>query len=217
MTPTAEVTARKRVRLTVRGVVQGIGFRPYVFRLARRLSLGGWIINTSQGAILEIEGEASALESFQRALKSQAPPAAQIQEMVSNPVPEEGEQHFRIRLSKRDGFPQSVISPDLATCDECLQEINDPRSRRYRYPFTTCTRCGPRYSIVLDLPYDRVNTAMEKFPLCDDCRCESMKIWSDRRFHAEAMACPACGPHLTLWDSQGSCSSRKRRRTPKSL
>ena len=196
------ITTRKRVRLTIRGVVQGIGFRPFVFRLARQLAVGGWIANTAQGVVLEIEGGVSTLEQFQSALKTQAPPVAQIQEMVSHPIPEEGERDFTIRRSTHDGLTQSVIPPDLATCEACLQEINDPRSRRYRYPFTTCTRCGPRYSIVLDLPYDRVNTTMETFPLCDDCRGEYEDM-ADRRFHAEAMACPRCGPYLALWDSQG--------------
>ena len=202
MIPTAEVSTRKRVRLTIRGVVQGIGFRPFVFRLAHQHALGGWIANTAQGAVLEIEGGVATLEKFQSALKSQAPPAAQIQEIESKTIPEEGGRDFIIRLSTQEGLPQSVIPPDLATCEECLQEINDPRSRRYRYPFTTCTRCGPRYSIVLDLPYDRVNTTMDTFPLCDDCQRESDDM-ADRRFHAEAMACPRCGPYLALWDSQG--------------
>ena len=204
MTPTIEsITTRKRVRLTIRGVVQGIGFRPFVYRLAHQHELGGWISNTTQGAVLEVEGEASALSSFLSALKSQAPSVAQIQEIESTPIPDEGEQDFTIRLSTQDGLPQSVIPPDLATCEECLHEINDPRSRRYRYPFTTCTRCGPRYSIVLALPYDRVNTTMETFPLCHHCRREYEDM-ADRRFHAEAMACPMCGPHLALWDSQGA-------------
>ena len=209
MTPTVEnITTRKRVRLTIRGVVQGIGFRPFVFRLAHQLALGGWIANTAQGAVLEIEGGVSTLEKFQSALKSQAPPAAQIQEIESKTIPEEGERDFTIRLSTQEGLPQSVIPPDLATCSECLQEINDPQSRRYRYPFTTCTRCGPRYSIVWDLPYDRVNTTMRTFPLCDDCRGEYEDM-ADRRFHAEAMACSRCGPYLALWDSQGMVLAAK--------
>ena len=220
MTPTAltieNITTRKRIRLTIRGVVQGIGFRPFVLRLAHQHALGGWIANTAQGAVLEIEGGASALDCFQNALKSQAPPASQIQEIASDTIQEEGERDFTIRLSEKDGLPQSVIPPDLATCEECLQEINDPQSRRYRYPFTTCTRCGPRYSIVLDLPYDRVNTTMETFPLCDDCMGEYEDM-ADRRFHAEAMACPRCGPYLALWDSQGVVVAEKEAGTPKSL
>ena len=124
------ITTRKRVRLTIRGVVQGIGFRPFVFRLARQLAVGGWIANTAQGVVLEIEGGVSTLEQFQSALKTQAPPVAQIQEMVSHPIPEEGERDFTIRRSTHDGLTQSVIPPDLATCEACLQEINDPRSRR---------------------------------------------------------------------------------------
>ena len=209
MTPTIEsIITRKRIRLTLRGVVQGIGFRPFVYRLAHQYKLGGWIANTTKGAVLEVEGKVSALSDFQSALKSQAPPVAQIQEMVSTPIPEEGELDFTIRLSTQDGSPQSVIPPDLATCEECLQEIHDPGSRRYRYPFTTCTRCGPRYSIVLDLPYDRVNTTLGTFPLCHDCLGEYEDM-TDRRFHAEAMACPKCGPHVSLWNSQGAVLAEK--------
>ena len=196
------VTPRKRIQLFIQGTVQGIGFRPMVFGLAHELSLGGWIANTAQGVMLELEGTSASLREFQQRLLSNLPGAGTIQKMTSTTIPPLGEQDFSIRPSQPGGHTQSMISPDLATCRDCLQDINDPHSRRYQYPFTTCAHCGPRYSIVQNLPYDRQNTTMVDFSLCPDCHHEFHDP-SNRRFHAETLACPACGPELVLWDKEG--------------
>ncbi len=193
----------ERIRLIVRGVVQGMGFRPFVFRLAHELSLAGWVANTGQGAILELEGETANLQLFQTRLQTELPHPATIQELTTTQIPKEGESTFSIHPSQPDGRRQPVISPDLATCRECVQEINDPHSRRFQYPFTTCARCGPRYSIVLRLPYDRLSTTMDQFPLCSDCQHE-FDSPLDRRFHAETMTCSTCGPQVALWNREGN-------------
>ncbi|MDH4359839.1 MAG: carbamoyltransferase HypF [Nitrospirota bacterium] len=198
----------ERIRLIIRGVVQGMGFRPFVFRLAHELSLGGWVANTGQGAILEVEGQPTNLQRFQERLHSQLPHPATIQELAATLIPNVGESTFSIRPSQSDGWRQPVISPDLATCRQCVQDINDPQSRRFRYPFTTCTQCGPRYSIVLRLPYDRLSTTMDQFPLCSDCQQEYADL-SNRRFHAETMACPTCGPQAALWNYEGAILAQR--------
>ena len=169
--------------------------------------LGGWIRNTPEGALVEIEGMGSELKLFQRDLIAEAPPAAKIQQVTVVTIPTEGEQGFSIRPTQPVGQRRSIVSPDMATCADCLREIHDPHSRRFRYPFTTCTRCGPRYSIALDLPYDRVNTSMHQFPLCHDCQLEYDDM-RNRRFHAETMSCPACGPQVTLLDRTGRVCSQ---------
>jgi hydrogenase maturation protein HypF len=180
-----------------------MGFRPFVFRLAHELSLAGWVANTGQGALLELEGEPTKLQKFQTRLQTELPHPAIIQELTTTPIPNIGESTFSIRPSQPDGRRQPVISPDLATCRECVQDINDPKSRRYRYPFTTCTQCGPRYSIVTRLPYDRLNTTMDQFLFCPDCQQEYTDP-SNRRFHAETLACPTCGPQIALWNQEGT-------------
>lgn len=195
-------SSRTRLRLAVQGRVQGVGFRPFVFQLASQCHLSGWIENTPQGATIEIEGHSDDLELFQRLLPLQAPPTAKIETIATSSVSLRSEKGFFIRASQTYGTTLSVIPPDLGTCQECLYEINDPASRRYRYPFTTCTQCGPRYSIVEEIPFDRINTTMKQFPLCDACQKEYEDM-AHRRFHAEAIACPTCGPHLELWDSKG--------------
>lgn len=199
---------RQRHRLTIRGVVQGVGFRPFVYRLAHELSLSGWVTNIRQGTVLEIEGDALNLEKFRERLQTEAPSAARIQEVSCLPLPQEGSQAFFIRTSHQAGPKHSVPSPDLATCLECIREIFDPLSRRHRYPFTTCTQCGPRWSIIQDIPYDRANTTMKTFRLCGECQVEYDNM-ADRRFHAEAMACPVCGPHVSLWDQHGHVLAEK--------
>ena len=198
----APASSLTRLRLEVTGMVQGVGFRPFVFQLASRCHLSGWIENTPQGATLEIEGSSADLDAFRRRLRTQAPPSAKIETIVSCRVSLQKEEGFSIRTSQSAGPRLSVIPPDLATCQDCLREINDPASRRYRYPFATCTQCGPRYSIVEAIPFDRPNTTMKRFPLCAECRREYEDV-ADRRFHAEAVACHTCGPHLELWDSEG--------------
>lgn len=201
-------TQHERVRLIIHGTVQGIGFRPLVFGLARELSLGGWTANTAQGVMVELEGPSTHLSEFQERLLAELPRTGIIQSMTSCPIPPLGEQEFFIRPGQPGGQHQSVLSPDSATCHDCLQDIHDPHSRRYRYPFTTCARCGPRYSIVRSLPYDRRNTTMAGFSLCPECRQEFHDP-CNRRFHAETLSCPACGPELVLWDKEGKTVASK--------
>ena len=194
---------RERIQLTIRGTVQGIGFRPFIFRLAQNLSLGGWIANTTRGTLLELEGSRTLLRVFQKRITTELPLSGSILNISSTPIPVIGEQSFSIRPSQWDSQTQSVISPDLATCEDCIDDINNPRSRRYRYPFTTCAQCGPRFSIALRLPYDRLNTTMHHFVFCDNCQQEYDDP-SDRRFHAESIACPSCGPQVELWNHEGN-------------
>ncbi len=190
---------RERNQLRIHGIVQGVGFRPFVYRLAQKFSLSGWVANTAQGALVEIEGSPTNVRQFKEEIQAKAPRATTIHNISVQTLPCEGEQPFTILSSNIQGQKHSVIPPDLATCMECLKEIRDPRSRRFRYPFTTCTEYGPRFSILEAIPYDRPNTTMAKFFLCQACQTEYEDM-ADRRFHAEAIACPYCGPHLALWD-----------------
>ncbi len=194
---------RQRIQLMVLGTVQGIGFRPFVFRLAQELSLGGWVANTTQGSLLELEGTQNCIRIFQKRMTSELPLSGNIQTMTATSLPVIGEQSFSISFSQWDNQTQSVISPDLATCQQCLEDVNDPQSRRHRYPFTTCAQCGPRFSIALRLPYDRSNTTMHQFTLCNTCQREYDDPL-DRRFHAETIACAACGPQVELWNQDGN-------------
>lgn len=192
----APPTARKRVRIRLRGIVQGVGFRPFVYNLATRLELAGWVLNSSAGLTAEAEGAADAVERFVGAVTREPPPLAWIQETEIVELAPAGESSFAIRESLEETGEFALISPDVATCADCLRDLSDPHNRRYRYPFTNCTNCGPRYTIVQDIPYDRPNTTMAKFTLCDDCRRE-YEDPSDRRFHAQPNACPVCGPSLS--------------------
>lgn len=189
-------------RILVRGVVQGVGFRPFVYRLAQTHRLVGWVRNTSWGVEMEIEGEAEALQDFLRALREEAPPLARIESLVAEEIPLNGHERFEILESEPQVGAYQLISPDIATCADCLREIRDPQDRRYRYPFTNCTNCGPRFTIIEDVPYDRPRTTMRAFRMCPACQREYDDP-SDRRFHAQPNACPACGPHLTLLDAMG--------------
>jgi hydrogenase maturation protein HypF len=192
---------RAAARLTVFGVVQGVGFRPYVYRLAHSLGLDGWVANAGSGVEIHVEGPAPAVrERFPAALRAGLPPLAVIEKLDQRPVPVEGHRDFKIRKT-RDARGFVFISPDIATCPDCLEEIATPGARRYRYAFTNCTNCGPRYTIVRDLPYDRPRTTMSGFPMCPDCRKEYEDPF-DRRHHAQPIACPACGPRLTLLDAR---------------
>jgi hydrogenase maturation protein HypF len=183
--------------LRIRGVVQGVGFRPFVFRLARRYGLTGWVYNGESGVRIHVEGEDGALEAFARAVASEAPPAAQIAAIESEPAALEGHLEFSIRESRRPDRPTVRISPDLPVCDACLRELFDPRDRRFGYPFINCTDCGPRYSIVLGLPYDRSRTTMAEWPMCARCAAEYHDP-AERRFHAQPLACHDCGPTYVL-------------------
>jgi hydrogenase maturation protein HypF len=190
-------------RLSVTGVVQGVGFRPFAFGLAVRLGLSGWVLNHSGGVDIQIEGEAATLHAFEHALVAEAPPLARIEGVSAADVAPEGLATFEIRHSQVTLGQHQLIAPDVATCDDCLCELLDPADRRHRYPFINCTNCGPRFTIIAELPYDRPNTTMSAFPLCGDCQSEYDDPL-DRRFHAQPNACPVCGPHLWLVDGQGA-------------
>jgi len=192
----------QRLRAVVRGAVQGVGFRPFVYRLATSLKLKGWVNNTSQGVFIEVEGPKEKLEEFLLRLEAERPPRASIQSLESSFLDPVGFEGFEIRLSEESGEKTVLVLPDIATCPECLEEIFDPGDRRYLYPFTNCTNCGPRFTIIEALPYDRPNTTMRIFEMCEECRAE-YEDPLDRRFHAQPNACPKCGPHLELWDPEG--------------
>lgn len=192
--------ARREIRVS--GIVQGVGFRPYVFRLATELDLSGTISNTSAGVTIEIQGPAELVENFVLRLPQEAPALACITDVAVRELPCNGDQAFQI-LPSREGDPvRTLISPDVAICEDCLRELFDPADRRYLYPFINCTNCGPRFTIVRDIPYDRCRTSMAEFPMCNACRGE-YEDPHNRRFHAQPNACWECGPQLELWDSQG--------------
>jgi len=183
--------------IRVRGIVQGVGFRPFVYRLARANTLSGWVLNGEGGVEIHLEGAAQGLECFIRDLKSQPPPSASIAEVEIQPAQPVGLHDFTIRESQRRQQPTTRISPDLPVCDECLKELFDPADPRYLYPYINCTNCGPRYSVVLSLPYDRPNTTMKDWLLDDLCAAE-YRDPLNRRFHAQPVACSACGPNYYL-------------------
>jgi hydrogenase maturation protein HypF len=189
-----EVCAR---RIRVRGVVQGVGFRPYVFRLAHDHRLRGWVVNGTEGVSIHVEGALVEIQAFIRVLPLQAPRAAAITGLEVSPAAPEAFETFEIRPSESEGRLTTRISPDLPVCAECLGELFDTRNRRSAYPYINCTNCGPRFSIVRALPYDRVNTTMAEWPLCEACAAEYHDPL-DRRFHAQPVACDICGPHYTL-------------------
>ena len=190
----------ERHHIHVTGVVQGVGFRPFVYGLAHQFGLDGWVLNSSDGVDIEIEGSETVLVLFATALREQAPPLAFIESVSIMQVPVRSERGFAIRRSVvRPGA--SLISPDVATCEDCRNELLDPRDRRYRYPFTNCTNCGPRFTIIQGLPYDRPLTTMSEFPMCPECQAE-YEDPLNRRFHTQPNACPVCGPRV--WMSTGS-------------
>ena len=191
------------IEITVRGVVQGVGFRPFVHRLASRFGLAGWVENTPGSVVIHVEGDAAALSRFRARFGPEIPPAARVTRLSVRKATPTGVSGFTIRASRRDGIALSTIPPDIATCPGCLRELADPADRRHRYPFTNCTNCGPRFTIVTSLPYDRERTSMDAFPMCDACRKEYGDPL-DRRFHAEPNACPACGPRLSVRDESGA-------------
>ncbi len=195
----------QRRRIVVQGIVQGVGFRPFVYGLALRLALVGFVLNDSLGVTIEVEGTLEALDVFQRALREHAPPLARIDTVASEQVPPSLVRHestFIITHSQSGTERRALISPDTATCDDCLNELLDPQDRRYCYPFINCTNCGPRFTIVQDVPYDRDKSTMRIFPMCPACQAEYDDPLN-RRFHAQPNACPVCGPqtHLLLWAS----------------
>lgn len=199
----APASGKDRVRVVLRGAVQGVGFRPFVHRLASGLGLSGWVCNSLQGVVVEVEGPPPAVQEFLLRLEPECPPAARIQSCESMHLAPAGYEGFAIRPSEGGGEPQALILPDLATCAECRRELLDPANRRYRYPFINCTHCGPRFSIIESMPYDRPRTTMRHFAMCPACRAE-YETPADRRFHAQPNACPVCGPHLELWSATGA-------------
>jgi hydrogenase maturation protein HypF len=200
--PARAPTPRRRMRLRIAGAVQGVGFRPFVYRLARSLDLTGFVENSSEGVTIEVEGEPARIADLQDRLRAEAPPRAAIAGIHSEALLPQAALEFEIRESSAVGAKTAAILPDAATCPDCLRELDDPADRRFRYPFINCTSCGPRYSIVLGIPYDRERTTMARFELCGRCR-EEYQDPRDRRFHAEPNACPDCGPHLEAWDESG--------------
>jgi hydrogenase maturation protein HypF len=195
------ISNKERLRVVLRGAVQGVGFRPFVYRLANEMGLKGWVSNSGEGVIVEAEGERGDLESFLTRIMSEKPSRSFIQSMENSYLDYSGYGDFEIRQSF-SGKKSAVVMPDVATCPECLQEIFDKANRRYAYPFTNCTHCGPRFSIIESLPYDRANTTMREFKMCSDCQAEYENPLS-RRFHAQANACHKCGPHIELWTNEG--------------
>lgn len=196
-----QVKYSRRIRLSVSGAVQGVGFRPFIYRLATELGLAGWVGNSSQGVVIEIEGSKAAAEQFLKRLRDERPPNSAIQSIESSSLAPTGESRFEIVGSMASGEKSAVMLPDIATCPDCLREIFDPGNRRFLYPFTNCTHCGPRFSIIEALPYDRDHTTMKGFVMCEDCQSEYSNPL-DRRFHAQPNACPACGPQVELWGVQ---------------
>lgn len=194
---------RERLRLTVRGAVQGVGFRPFVYRLAEELALDGWVRNSTLGVFIEVEGRRPVLDVFRARLSADHPPRAAIHSLEASWLDPAGHSGFHILESARDGAISALVMPDIAMCGDCRAEIMDPANRRYRYPFTNCTNCGPRFSIIESLPYDRANTSMRRFQMCDACRREYHDP-HDRRFHAQPNACPECGPRLVAWNGAGT-------------
>jgi hydrogenase maturation protein HypF len=197
---------QERLRVAIRGAVQGVGFRPFVYRLATEMGMPGWVSNSPQGVFLEVEGAPDTLRSFLLRLEKERPPRSSIQSLEPSFLSPIGFHTFEIRPSDHTGERTALVLPDIATCADCLREIGDPADRRYCYPFTNCTNCGPRFSIIRALPYDRCNTTMAGFAMCDTCRKEYENP-NDRRFHAQPNACPACGPHLELWGPAGEVLS----------
>ena len=192
----------KRAKISVRGIVQGVGFRPFVYQLATKHGLKGWVCNTSGDVKIEVEGSSDSLQLFLDQLKTEAPPLALIEEINHLYVASDGDQTFEIRESTPEKGKYQRISPDIATCPLCLKEILDRNDRRYRYSFTNCTNCGPRFTIIKDIPYDRPETTMRTFKMCPECQKEYDNP-VDRRFHAQPNCCPTCGPKLEITDQAG--------------
>ncbi len=187
--------ALQRLRITLGGAVQGVGFRPLVYRLATEMALAGWVLNSSAGLVVEVEGQTEALEEFAERLEREKPAASVVNVRESAWIATEGATRFEILASDHESAKTVNVLPDLATCPQCREELFDPADRRFHYPFTNCTNCGPRYTIVVDIPYDRPNTTMREFVFCPRCKKEFEDPF-DRRFHAQPNACPECGPKL---------------------
>ncbi len=195
-----------RNHIQVRGIVQGVGFRPFVYNLAYSLGLTGFVFNSSSGVTIEIEGDDAAVAAFLRTLKGDPPQMAEITEITVSELAVEGSAGFSILGSREEAGEFVLVSPDAGTCDACWSDFGDPANRRYGYPFTNCTHCGPRYTILRDIPYDRAKTTMSAFAMCADCERE-YEDPRDRRFHAQPNACAVCGPSLLLVKSGAAATA----------
>lgn len=193
----------QRTQIRIEGIVQGVGFRPFVYREAIDCDITGWVLNDSQGVLIEAEGVPEQLADFLDRLQQRLPPLASITRLQQQNVPPQGDRDFTIRHSQEQSDSSAQIAPDTYVCDDCLQELFDPEDARYRYPFINCTNCGPRYSIVTGIPYDRPKTTMAVFPMCPSCQAE-YDAPTSRRFHAQPNACPRCGPQLQLLNADGT-------------
>ncbi|HEY4959128.1 MAG TPA: acylphosphatase, partial [Caldimonas sp.] len=194
-----EVSQARRLRIG--GCVQAVGFRPFVYRLAHRLGLRGWVRNDGGEVVIQVQGSAEQLRRFAMALQAEAPPAARIEHIDAAIVAEEPLSGFRIEQSAPSAKAHVHLPADLFACDDCLSEMRDPAARRHRYPFINCTQCGPRYTLIRAMPYDRANTTLAPFRMCDECMADYLDPL-DRRFHAQPLACAACGPSL-VWTQAG--------------
>ena len=199
----AKIETVELARISARGVVQGVGFRPFIYQLATKYNLKGWVCNTSEDVKIEVQGESNDLKRFLAGLQNNAPPLAKIESISVTYHPPAGYTDFEIRHSIAEEGKYQPVSPDIATCQACHKEIFSPEDRRYHYPFTNCTNCGPRFTIIEDVPYDRPKTTMRSFTMCPDCQAEYDNPL-DRRFHAQPNACPKCGPRLELLDAKGN-------------
>lgn len=206
--PVSSKAATQRLRITSRGAVQGVGFRPFVYRLATEMALTGWVRNSSAGLVVEVEGAPDALRRFEQRVEAERPKAAVVTVREVEWIPAQGSRKFEIHHSDADSTKSVNVLPDLATCDDCRAELVDSANRRFQYPFTNCTNCGPRYTIVVDIPYDRPNTTMREFVFCPACR-EEYENPANRRFHAQPNACPVCGPKLDGTISDTAAALRK--------
>ncbi|MBN2168740.1 MAG: carbamoyltransferase HypF, partial [Actinobacteria bacterium] len=190
------------LQISVTGIIQGVGFRPFIYRKACELGLKGSVCNTNLGVTINLSGEPEKLDQFINAVKGEAPPAAVIDSITVQRISPFENDRFEISKSTVSGDREVLISPDLGTCEECVKELFDPADRRYRYPFINCTNCGPRFTIIENTPYDRRSTSMSSFTMCDQCR-EEYEDPMNRRFHAQPNACPRCGPRLLLVNREG--------------
>ncbi|SMP06038.1 Hydrogenase maturation protein, carbamoyltransferase HypF [Desulfurobacterium pacificum] len=193
---------KRRIKVFLTGLVQGVGFRPFVYRIAKECSLTGYVLNSTIGVVIEAEGEEGNLIKFLEKLQKENPPLSRIFSLEYKFLPPAGYESFEIKESDSEGEVAVSVLPDIATCKDCLRELFDPKDRRYRYPFINCTNCGPRFTIIEKLPYDRQNTSMKSFKMCEKCYAEYTDP-SNRRFHAQPNACPVCGPHVTLYTEEG--------------
>lgn len=198
----------ERIKIVIRGAVQGVGFRPFIYRLATELNLNGYVLNSSKGVFIEAEGETEILKQFVLRIEKERPPISIIQSLEYSFLDPIGYRDFSIKKSEKEEEISALILPDIAVCNDCLRELFDPNDRRYLYPFINCTNCGPRFTIIESLPYDRPRTSMKNFKMCSQCESE-YKNPLDRRFHAQPIACHDCGPQVQLWDKQGNILSEK--------